>query len=648
MTQTPRPECSSRIAMDEPTLRAVLLVRAVEEQAPALGQAHQDAACLAALGARSDSEMLGRRAVFLQGQLPSALRVWRFAPQLPGGGLSALLLIAFGVGMSSSYLGNAGQFHVMYNPVVALLCWNLFSYFLMGGGHLIDGVRRMMGARRAPVAGDDEDASRSDQAAVDAEKNAASHTPGDAAPWWLRRLLPGVWQRYLRLRHGLHQGREDTRRWALVGQRYMDLYFDRAGRVLLARSRWHLHALAMALSLGAIAGLYLHGLFAEYHAVWRSTFIDDDATIGVLLNALLAPALLLQQGQWLDVVALEQLRAPGGAPAAVWLHRLALMTAMIILLPRAALALMHWRRCRQLAADLWLDPADTYVQEILLKTRQQHEHRIRHGMAAEIDEEVAQLALRLSAFVRESLFDRDVRPLLLEFRRQGGRLQDLEQAISLKTQGFEAPLNQEWQSMQQAFSQALQARLYALIGRNFPQVEMPALGPGGQISVDRLRAGADGTDRSAVNLGGELGNVVAADLGSKIGLVVATAVSAATGSISGGLGKSIGIAVISHLLGTSGPIGLLIGAVIGLAGGGAAYVLGKDKLRERVKLWRTPAPLARMALSERKLDAMAEAMASAVEQALREQLAPMRTQIIDALLAELPAAPGTEPADMAN
>jgi hypothetical protein len=109
------------------------------------------------------------------------------------------------------------------------------------------------------------------------------------------------------------------------------------------------------------------------------------------------------------------------------------------------------------------------------------------------------------------------------------------------------------------------------------------------------------------------------------------------------MGKSLGIAILSALLGTTGPIGLLIGGLLGLLGGGGAYLLARDRLSEAVKTWRIAASLARLALRDRKLEESRQAIYATVKKKVQTQLAPHVSTINEDFLRGLAAAVGSRP-----
>ena len=101
--------------------------------------------------------------------------------------------------------------------------------------------------------------------------------------------------------------------------------------------------LAASMLLG-LAGTYLRGLFFEYDAVWRSTFLVDPASVATFLNVLLGPAGLLLDGGLLDAATVAPLLTPEGDAAGPWIHRLALTSLLVIAVPRLLLAVASTRR----------------------------------------------------------------------------------------------------------------------------------------------------------------------------------------------------------------------------------------------------------------------------------------------------------------
>jgi len=106
----------------------------------------------------------------------------------------------------------------------------------------------------------------------------------------------------------------------------------------------------------------------DYRAGWESTFLDAPSAHAILA-ALLAPAAALSGIALPDVGAFDALRSahgvPGsGASAAPWLHLLALTLALVVVLPRALLALGSAARARWLARHVAVPLDDPYYQRL--------------------------------------------------------------------------------------------------------------------------------------------------------------------------------------------------------------------------------------------------------------------------------------------
>lgn len=118
-----------------------------------------------------------------------------------------------------------------------------------------------------------------------------------------------------------------------------------------------LHMSAAMFAIGAVASLYLRGMFSAYSAGWESTFLTPQQ-LHHLLSTIFAPARLLFQMKDFSLTDLQALQfVPGTAwpqPEAIltgagarWVHLYAATILLLVILPRLALAaLMHWRAAR--------------------------------------------------------------------------------------------------------------------------------------------------------------------------------------------------------------------------------------------------------------------------------------------------------------
>jgi len=113
-----------------------------------------------------------------------------------------------------------------------------------------------------------------------------------------------------------------------------------------------LHAGAAAFALGALAAMYLRGVAFEYRAGWETTFLSVD-TVHRLLAVVLGPASHLTGLPLPGVAELDALhfRRGGGENAARWIHLYAVTVLLIVVLPRALLAIVSARAAPGTAPD---------------------------------------------------------------------------------------------------------------------------------------------------------------------------------------------------------------------------------------------------------------------------------------------------------
>jgi hypothetical protein len=237
---------------------------------------------------------------------------------------------------------------------------------------------------------------------------------------------------------------------------------------------------------------------------------------------------------------------------------------------------------------------------------------------------VAKLAESVALFVRERFFDIRVAPTLLQFRNKGGRISELEAEIAAAREAFQPQLLAHLQDTQQELETSVRASLQKLVGKELALAsELP-----------------HGLSHPPVSLGENVSGSVAGSVGDGMGAAVVIGITAVIASLSGGIGQSLGIAVISSLLGTTGPIGLLIGGIAGLALAGTGYLLGREKVAAAVKNRALPATLVAFALSESKLEEARQATYAAVKEEVAAHLEPQVSVATEAIVQRLAAAAG--------
>ncbi|HRO59770.1 MAG TPA: DUF2868 domain-containing protein, partial [Burkholderiaceae bacterium] len=248
----------------------------------------------------------------------------------------ALAAVAFVLGVATDAIGTGQRINVLAPPLLAVMVWNLVVYLALAAravGGLVDREGDpATGARVGPRAGLAARLLARAAHMASLPRRGSGKVDGTAADGAVPVLA----------RFNLD--------WAQASAR---LNATRIARML------HLGAIAFA--AGALAGMYVRGLALEYRAGWESTFLDAGA-IRATLDVVLGPASWLTGIPLPDEVRLEAMRFPqtDGEPAAPWIHLYAVSVALVVLLPRALLALRDWIVERRLAADFPLPLDDAY------------------------------------------------------------------------------------------------------------------------------------------------------------------------------------------------------------------------------------------------------------------------------------------------
>jgi hypothetical protein len=589
---------------------ALLLVRAVEEHDPSFFTPEiLSESALTALDARTDRELLEKRTSYLFLRLPKAMRAWARIALLPEDSLGRVVLAAFLVGALSNYLGPSGRVHVAYNPLVFLIVWNLGVYALLGWRHF---ARRGTIVAASPSPSPTAAAPRDSNRAADPEEQTGRRG-------FLQFFVPNLWFTWNRWTARLRSAGSKIKNAGEIATAFWDSYWDAARSVVIARVESLIHVGAMGLLVGALAGTYVRGMFFDYNAVWRSTFLTEPASVATFLNLLLGPACLITSGALLTPDLVRPLLLPEGTAAAAWIHRLALMGVLVVLLPRAILAGLATRHAKSAAARVEIDLSQDYFAERIRAAREGQIHRLRDGIATTMRLEVGKFAESVALFVRDQFFDRIVAPTLFRFRNSGGRISDLEAELAEHQARFEPELLEHLRAAQIGFQESVRRGVETIVGKELALTSN---------LFAEVSAGA-------VPVRQKLTDSVATNVGDAIGTTATVAVTAAVATISGGIGKALGVAILSSLLGTSGPIGLLIGGVAAAAAVGGAFVLGRDRVTSMVKRWRIPPTVVAIALRDSKLEQAREAAYSQVKQDIQSRIDPRVPETTELILREL-------------
>jgi hypothetical protein len=598
--------------LHERNLVALLLVRAVEEQAPSFFAPETlSEAALAAMDARDDGELLEKRTSYLFLKLPASVRAWARIALLPEDSTGLVLLTAFLVGVLSNYLGPGGFVHVAYNPLALLIVWNVGVYAVLAW-------RKLQPIRPTMIAGSGSALRSPEQRTRSVGVNAPDAAP-ERGRLLLRRVLPNLWLSWNRWRARLRSAGSQIKNSGAIAAAFWDSYWNSARDALIARIEALIHVGAIGLLLGVLIGTYVRGLFFEYNAVWRSTFLTDPVSVAAFLNVLLGPACLILDGSLLRPETVQPLLLPQGTIAAAWIHRLALMGGLVIAFPRLLLARVAARHVRSAATRIEIDLTQPYFLEKIRAAREGQIHRIRDGVATTLRLELAKFAESIALYVRDNFFDKMVAPTLFRFRNGGGRICDLEVELSAHQSAFEPELSEHLRSEQRALQESVRRGVGSVVGRELARAPnlLPEMSP------------------ATVPMDQNVTQSVATNMGDAIGATVTAAVTGAVATISGGFGKTLGVAIISGLLGTSGPVGLLIGGIAAAAVVGGAYLLGRDHVTSAIKGWRLPAAIVAIALRDSKLAQAREATYSQVKEDIQGRIQPLVPAATETILHQL-------------
>jgi hypothetical protein len=328
----------------EEAAQRVLLIRAVEEAdrdgrlltREERGQATAAVREAAAVDRAAALEQRARR--LLDVLLPRAPWVSPLlgATRFPAAVAWGLPLLAAAAGLLTDALGPERRINILSVPVLGLILWNVGVYAALVVLWLLRGGRRH--PRRA------------------ARRSTSAFWTGLVTAW-------AEWRGRRRI------GRLETA--SLAGET-VGLYLARwrraAAPLLEARARSALHLGAALLGAGVLCGAYARGIAFEYEATWESTFLGPRGLRAVLVP-LLGPASALLGDPIPSPAGLAALRAPAGGEAAPWVHRYALTTVLVVIAPRALLAVSALARGRRLAADLPLDLSEPYFARLTAGAR---------------------------------------------------------------------------------------------------------------------------------------------------------------------------------------------------------------------------------------------------------------------------------------
>jgi hypothetical protein len=550
------------------------------------------------------------RAQFLFGHLSPAYQSVLHLARLPTPLILPVCLIALVLGFATNLLGPAEKIHVVRNPVLLLVAWNLFVYFLL---FVVFLARLRKRWPRSSLSSKEASVKQPPSGSQEGFSQGKTHMP-----WLAQLLVPGLWHFFQRMAVGAREKKQ----LANVARRFSANWYAVAAPLVVARWEVMLHLGALFLATGAVAGMYFQGLFQGYDVIWSSTFITGESSVVTFIRFLFGPSLLVSDLLGLGLageIDAARLLSAQGDKAAAWIHLFAITVMITIVIPRAALAAWQWRHIkrRRNAIGLALDP---YYGEVI-------EASVRALIEKEVANGTKQFSDDVAAFVVQKLYQERIVPRLRQFREEGGKISELKSEIQSLSEAF-APQIESYvaQTRLPEFQSTLSQRVGEILkslGTDFIVLKEPQAVLGGM----------------RIATGGNPDMGISQQFASAIGLSVGTSIALAIATVSGGLGKHLGIAVVATLLQTTGPVGFVIGLIAGAVVAAGAWWWGREKIAEAIETLDLPAVVVRTALWESRFQRLTDDGRKKCEDAVRgsvdERLKALEPTITTEILARV-------------
>ena len=551
------------MALTEDAAAKIVLIRSIEECDPrAFSEELRAQAFVAAQDAEPGLSSIERYAARLFEHLSPWYQSILQLAKIPAPWTFPVCFAAFLLGLATNLLGPAQQIHVIRNPIFVLIAWNLLVFLALFVLFLRRKIKTQQITNVVPAANTVE------------SLRSSLRNHQSKAPWVVKYLLPGVWHFFHRMIFAVHE----QKNLAQIMRRFSHHWLSVAGALVVSRWRRLLHLGSVFIATGAVAGMYFRGLFQGYRVMWDSTFIVDQESVATFIRVLFGPSLWISNLVGLGLaneISVSRLLTPGGDEADGWIHLFAISVFVAVVLPRLALAAWQSSRLARLSDNIAL-PLDHYYGEVI-------EGPIRLLIEKEVGVQAQTFSAKVAGFVASKLYDEQIVPQLILFRERGGKIADLKSELTSTTLAF-LPKIQSFitdtalPELQLALSQRL-GEVLKSIGTSFIDVKDP------QIAFEELSIFPAG--RTELKISNEFSRAIAFSVGTSIALAIA--------AVGGGIGEQLGIAIIATVLGTTGPIGFLIGLVAGAVVAAGAWWFGKDKITETVEHILLPAAVVRAA-----------------------------------------------------
>ncbi|MGH7827671.1 MAG: hypothetical protein ACREQ7_21155 [Candidatus Binatia bacterium] len=571
----------------------IILVRSIEEVEPGFFSPKVLTDALAAAGAVGPGLVwVETRAAYLFERISAPYQSILELTKLPTPWTLPVCVLGLILGAATNLLGPAEKIHVVRNPVLLLVAWNILVY-LVGFSLLLLRSKNLGFARLMKRSRNFDPRIR--------ERKIAQGKPNQETkvPWLVRLILPGLWQFF----HKMVFGIQEKRTFAEVVRRFSTNWISFAASLVAARSKHVLHMGALFMATGAIGGMYFRGLFQGYEVVWASTFVTDASSVSTFVDILFGPSLFLSQLLGLrlaEQISVTRLLTPQGDEAAAWIHLFAITVVIGVVIPRILLAAWQWRAIKIASSGLTFSFDEYYAGVI--------DAPIRRFVEKEVEASGAKFSEDVAAFVSRRLYDEQIVPRLRSFRQEGGRVADLKFELISITEGFLPQLTAFIvETGVPEFRTSLSGRIGEMlrgIGTDFSDLDGP------REVVGELKIPA--AEIAAASVGGQLTAAATASVGTSVAVVL--------GTIGGGIGEELGIAIIASVLGTTGPVGFLIGLLIGVLAAAGVWWYSGQKISEAVESINLPAMVVRTTLWETRFERLVEGGRKKCEDSVRAKI----------------------------
>jgi hypothetical protein len=594
------------MVLTEDQTAKIILIRSIEESdRNVFSDRVLDEALAVAKNEEPGLDWIAARANYLFDRLSDWHRSILQLAKVPANWTLPVALLALVLGFATNLLGPTEKIHVVRNPVFVLIAWNLLVYFGLLLILLMNRIRSRSQSFR-----------RSKSSAPEPDKGSAQKFPEPTGiPWTVRYFLPRLWQFVHKIMFGFDQARTLGK---LTGS-FTVHWLSIAAPLVIARWRYLLQIAAVCMATAAVVGMYLRGLVQGYEFTWTSTFITNEQTVSTVINILFAPSFLVSNLLNLGLaerIDVARLMSPEGDKSEGWIHLFAITVAICVAIPRGVLAVIQKNTIRRHVRGFGL-ALDKYYGEVI-------EAPVREIIEKETASATTRFAEDIALYVGQRLYDEQIVPKLREFRENGGRISDLKKSLADITETFSQEVKtyiatNALPGFQDTLSQRV-GELIKSIGTDFVNSRDP------EAVLTDLKV--DMPKDAEIGLGDRFSTAVGVSVGAAISLAFAT--------VAGGIGEELGIAIVAALLGTTGPVGFLIGLIAGAVVAAGAWWFGKDKITEAIENVNLPAMAVRAALWESRFKTLIDdgrrKCEESVKEKINEKLRPTVPMITDQIV----------------